>query len=168
MKLRINRPSKPFHIVLVEPEIPQNTGNIARLCAATGSHLHLVGRLGFRTDERAVRRAGLDYWHLVNVTEHADLENCLLAIGCDSPLLFSTKTQNNYLDAPYEPGNVLLFGKETKGLSEKIRASYPDRLYAIPTVEDSVRSLNLANSVSIVLFEALRSTGLLRKKTGES
>lgn len=163
----MKRPKSAFHVVLVEPEIPQNTGNIARLCAATGTHLHLVGKLGFRTDERAVRRAGLDYWHLVEVQEHADFASCLRSIGPITPLLFSTKTKNNYLDAPYEQGGILVFGKETKGLSEDIRNSYPDRLYSIPTVADTVRSLNLANSVSIVLFEALRSTQALRQLAEE-
>ena len=160
----MERPKNPFHVVLIEPEIPQNTGNIARLCAATGTHLHLVGKLGFRTDERAVRRAGLDYWHLVTVKEHPDMETCLRAVGCEIPLLFTTKVENNYLDAPYNAGSVLVFGKETKGLSEEIRNRYPESLYAIPTVENTVRSLNLANSVSIVLYEALRNTGALRRQ----
>ena len=148
-------------MVLVEPEIPQNTGNIARLCAATASKLHLVGPLGFRTDEKSVRRAGLDYWHLVDVQEHVDLDSCLEKLGCKTPLLFTSKDQPCYLDAPYCPGDVLVFGKETKGLSPKIMDAYPESLYAIPTVVDSVRSLNLANAVSVVVYEALRATGIL-------
>lgn len=158
MKLRMNRPSTPFHVVLVQPEIPQNTGNIARLCAATGSHLHLVGKLGFSTDEKAVRRAGLDYWHLVRVEEHPDLDTCLHNIGCSDPMLFTTKHNVCYVDAPYIPGAALVFGSESKGLPAEIVERYGDRRYSIPTVEDSVRSLNLANATSIVLYEALRST----------
>lgn len=163
-KLRMKRPT-PFHIVLVEPEIPQNTGNIARLSAATGTILHLVGKLGFRVDDKAVRRAGLDYWPLVSVNQHLDLDTCLTDIGdAPGPFLLTTKSERCYTDAPYEPGSVLIFGKETKGLSETIRNRYPDRCYAIPTVEESVRSLNLANAVSIVLFEALRVTGALNHR----
>jgi len=162
VKLRTARPEIPFNVVLVEPEIPQNTGNIARLCAATGSPLHLVGELGFRTDEKAVRRAGLDYWSLVEVREHADLESCLGEIGCDEPLLFSTSSEASYLDAPFRPGGALVFGKETKGLAPEIKERYPDRLFAIPTVEGTVRSLNLANAVSVVVYEGLRVTGALR------
>ena len=158
----MKRPDTPLHVVLVEPEIPQNTGNIARLCAATGSTLHLVGKLGFSTDEKAVRRAGLDYWHLVTVKEHPDLSSCLNDIACESPpLLFTTKATRNYLHAPYTPGNALVFGKETKGLPAHIMETYAHRQYSIPTAVDSVRSLNLANSVSIVLYEALRATGAL-------
>jgi tRNA (cytidine/uridine-2'-O-)-methyltransferase len=149
-------------VVLVEPEIPQNTGNIARLCAATGSTLHLVGKLGFSTDEKAVRRAGLDYWHLVTVKEHPDLFSCLEEIGSPNPpLLFTTKSKRNYLHAPYKLGSVLVFGKETKGLPANIMERYSDRQFSIPTVKDSVRSLNLANSVSIAMYEALRCTGAL-------
>lgn len=160
-KLRMNRPSPPFHVVLVEPEIPQNTGNIARLCAATGTLLHLVGPLGFQVDEKAVRRAGLDYWHLVTVRRHETLEACLAEVGCAAPVLLTTKSSRCYTEAPYRPGTALVFGKETKGLSERIMARYEPYLYAIPTAEDSVRSLNLANAVSITLYEALRASGCL-------
>ncbi len=149
-------------MVLVEPEIPQNTGNIARLCAATGSVLHLVGKLGFSTDEKAVRRAGLDYWHLVTVKEHPDFSACLKDIDSpDRPLLFTTKAQKSYLHAPYTMKSVLVFGKETKGLPADIMDRYLDRQFSIPTVKSSVRSLNLANSVSIAMYEALRCTGAL-------
>lgn len=165
MKLRMQKGQAPFHIVLVEPEIPQNTGNIARLCAATGAHLHLVEPLGFRTDEKAVRRAGLDYWHLVRVSQHQNLDRCLDAIGSISPLLFSTKAPRSYLAAPFSPGAALLFGKETKGLGASILEKYTESTFAIPTVEDTVRSLNLANSVSIVLYEALRVSGQLDRLT---
>jgi len=164
-KLRMKRPESPFHVVLVEPEIPQNTGNIARLSAATGTTLHLVGRLGFRVDEKSVRRAGLDYWPLVTVKQHPNLDACLGDIGGDrAPYLLTTKSDRCYIDAAFEPGAVLVFGKETKGLSEVIRDRYPERCFSIPTVEDTVRSLNLSNAVSIVLFEALRQTGALDRR----
>lgn len=162
MKLRMRRPDPAFHMVLVEPEIPQNTGNIARLCAATGAHLHLVGQLGFRVDEHAVRRAGLDYWHLVTVEQHPDLDTCLSRIAGPPPILFTSAGAASYLDAPWVPGAALVFGKETKGLDAALTARYPGRLFAIPTVEGSVRSLNLANAASIALYEALRATGSLR------
>jgi tRNA (cytidine/uridine-2'-O-)-methyltransferase len=164
-KLRMKRPEAPFRIVLVEPEIPQNTGNIARLCAATGTILHLVGKLGFRVDEKAVRRAGLDYWPLVTVKQHPSFDACLADIGpAPGPFLLTTKSERCYTDAPFEAGSVLVFGKETEGLPESIRAPYAASCFSIPTVEDSVRSLNLANAVSIVLFEALRVTGALNRR----
>jgi tRNA (cytidine/uridine-2'-O-)-methyltransferase len=155
----MKRPAKPFHVVLVEPEIPQNTGNIARLSAATGSVLHLVGRLGFSVDEKAVRRAGLDYWPLVTVEQHPDLETCLERIGCPKPVVLTTKSRRLYTEAPYLPGGALVFGKETKGLAPEIMDRYRNCFYSIPTVQNTVRSLNLANAVSIVLYEALRSSG---------
>ena len=164
-KLRMKRPFVPFHVVLVEPEIPQNTGNIARLSAATGTVLHLVGRLGFRVDDKAVRRAGLDYWPLVTVKQHSNLTTCLTDIGgATVPYLLTTKSARCYTEARFEPGAALVFGKETKGLSEAIRNKYPERCFSIPTVEDTVRSLNLSNAVSIVLFEALRQTGALNRR----
>jgi tRNA (cytidine/uridine-2'-O-)-methyltransferase len=169
MKFRIKPPKSPLHVVLIEPEIPQNTGAIARLCAATSSTLHLVGKLGFSIDEKAVRRAGLDYWHLVTVKEHPDLSTCLKEIGsADPPLLFTTKSNHNYVHAPYRLGNALVFGKETKGLPPRIMETYSDRQFSIPTVIDSVRSLNLANAVSIVVYEALRNTGALDETANES
>ncbi len=159
MKLRFGHPGTPFHVVLVEPEIPPNTGNIARLCAATGSPLHLVGKLGFSIDEKAVRRAGLDYWHLVDVVHHPDLDACLEAIRCEAPLIFTSNTTNSFHQAPYRPGQALVFGSETKGLSSEIVDRYQETAYAIPTCSKSVRSLNLANAVSVVVYEALRITG---------
>jgi len=161
----MKRPDASFHVVLVEPEIPQNTGNIARLSAATGATLHLVGKLGFRVDDKAVRRAGLDYWPLVTVRQHPDLKSCLDYIGGGRlPFLITTKSNRCYTDAPFEPGDVLVFGKETKGLPEAVRYQYANQCFSIPTVKNSVRSLNLANAVSIVLFEALRKTGALNRR----
>ena len=151
-------------MVLVEPEIPPNTGNVARLCAATGSPLHLVGRLGFRIDEHAVRRAGVDYWHLVDVRQHVDFAHFLHAFGAASPSgklhLFSATAERSYIDAGFAPGDALVFGRESTGLPEPILDAHADRVLGIPTI-GRVRSLNLANAVGIALYEALRSTGAL-------
>ena len=155
-----------FNIVLVEPEIPPNTGNVARLGAATGSPLHLVGRLGFRIDEQSVRRAGVDYWHLVDVRTHVDFAHFLHAFEKESPTgklhLFSAVTARSYVDAFFEPGDALIFGKESIGLPDELLERYPDRVVGIPTL-GPVRSLNLANAVGIALFEALRQSGVFAK-----
>jgi tRNA (cytidine/uridine-2'-O-)-methyltransferase len=150
----------PFHIVLVEPEIPQNTGNIGRLAAATQSKLHLVGRLGFRIDEHSVRRAGLDYWHLVELAQHANLAHFQHRHPAARLCLFSAVATKSYLDAAFKPGDALVFGKESTGLDPDLLAERPDDTFAIPTL-GPVRSLNLANAVSIVLYEALRQVGAL-------
>jgi tRNA (cytidine/uridine-2'-O-)-methyltransferase len=147
-----------LRVVLVEPEIPQNTGNIARLCAATGSSLHLVGALGFRVDDRSVRRAGLDYWHLVDVHRHLDLAHFQHAFPDARLFLFSARSARSYLDADVAPGDALVFGRESVGLSPELLGDHADRLYAIPTLGE-VRSLNLSNAASIVLYEALRGCG---------
>jgi len=163
-RLRARPQSAPFHVVLVEPEIPPNTGNVARLCAATGSPLHLVGTLGFRIDEHSVRRAGVDYWHLVDVRQHVDFAHFLHAFGKTSPdgklHLFSALADKSYTRAAFAPGDALVFGRESVGLPEELIAQHPDRAVAIPTL-GAVRSLNLANAVGIALFEALRSSGSL-------
>ena len=153
-----------MHVVLVEPEIPPNTGNIARLTAATASKLHLVGKLGFRIDEHAVRRAGVDYWHLVDLRQHLDFEHFLHAFAEESPTgklhLFSAIATKSYLTADYAPGDALVFGKESVGLSEELVTRFADRTVGIPTL-GAVRSLNLANAAGIALFEALRQVGAL-------
>ena len=159
-RLRAPPLESPFHIVLVEPEIPQNTGNIARLAAATQSRLHLVGRLGFRIDEHAVRRAGLDYWHLVDLHTHLDLAHFRHKFPEPRLRLFSAVAEKSYLDADLRPGDALIFGKESTGLDPDLLAKHPDETFGIPTL-GAVRSLNLANAVSIVLYEALRKTGAL-------
>ena len=163
-RLRAAPLSPPLHVVLVEPEIPPNTGNVARLCAATASPMHLVGTLGFRIDERSVRRAGVDYWHLVDVRRHVDFEHFLHAWGKEAPggrlHLFSAVSPRSFLDAGYAPGDALVFGRESVGLSEELLARFPDRAVGIPTL-GAVRSLNLANAVGIALYEALRSLGAL-------
>ena len=161
MRLRMKAPSPGFHVILVNPEIPQNTGNIARLCAATGSTLHLVGEIGFSTDEKAVRRAGLDYWHLVKVMKHPDLDSCLEETGLSEPLLFTTGSGKKYTDAPFEKGCALVFGAESVGLPGEIHQQFAHRSYGIPTRSASVRSLNLANATAIVLYRALEVTGAL-------
>lgn len=164
LRLRATGAKLPFHIVLVEPEIPPNTGSIARLCGATGSVLHLVGRLGFRIDEHSVRRAGVDYWHLVDVRRHLDFAHFLHAFQAESPggklHLFSAVAEKSYLAAAYAPGDALVFGRESVGLSEELLAAHSDRVIGIPTL-GAVRSLNLANAVGIALFEAHRCTGAL-------
>jgi len=151
--------------VLVEPEIPPNTGNVARLCAATRAPLHLVGKLGFRIDEHAVRRAGVDYWHLVDVRQHETLAAALAAIGAEQGTpprawLLTAHAEQSYLDVPFQAGDVLVFGKESVGLAPELIAAYPGRSVGIPTL-GAVRSHNLANAVAIVVYEALRQTGQL-------
>jgi tRNA (cytidine/uridine-2'-O-)-methyltransferase len=147
-------------VVLVEPEIPPNTGNIARLCAATGSVLHLVGTLGFRIDQKSVRRAGIDYWHLVQVERHLDLEHFRNALPDARWILFSASAEQSYLDAGFRPGDALIFGKESVGLPDALLEQHRESVFGIPT-SGPVRSLNLANAVSVVLYEALRQAGAL-------
>jgi tRNA (cytidine/uridine-2'-O-)-methyltransferase len=151
-------------VVLVEPEIPPNTGNIARLTAATRSPLHLVGKLGFRIDEHAVRRAGVDYWHLVDVRQHEDFSAFLRAFYTESPEgrlhLFSAIAPRSYLEAQFRPGDALVFGRESVGLPEELLRAHADRVVGIPTL-GAVRSLNIANAAGIALYEAHRSVGAL-------
>ena len=149
-------PDPPFSVVLVEPEIPQNTGNIARLCAATGSPLHLVGPLGFQTHDRALRRAGVDYWDAVQVSREVNFAQYLEERQPPRFFLFSTAGERSFFDVEYQPGDAFVFGSEGKGLPDALLAAYPDRVLQIPMKTERVRSLNLANSVSIVLYEALR------------
>lgn len=156
--------SPPLHIVLVEPEIPPNTGNIARLTAATQSPLHLVGKLGFRIDDASVRRAGVDYWNLVDVRTHVDFAHFMHAFQRESPTgkihLFTAYGAKNYVKAQFAPGDALVFGRESNGLPTEILEKYPDRWIGIPTL-GMVRSLNLANAAGIALYEALRQIGAL-------
>lgn len=150
-----------LRVALVEPEIPQNTGNIARLCAATFTPLHVVGVTGFRLDDRAVRRAGLDYWPEVTLHRHRDLEALHAAIPEARFLYFTTKAARSYTDWQYASEDCLVFGCETRGLSEELLRPNWDRCLTIPMLNSNVRSLNLANAVSIVLYEALRQIGKL-------
>lgn len=146
-----------FHIVFVEPEIPPNTGNIARTCAATDSVLHLVRPLGFDIDSKAVRRAGLDYWHFVKLEVHDSLEEFLKKHMDKRMFLATTKGGKRYTDVKYEDGDMILFGRETQGLPKGFVEKNKDFAIRIPMSENTrLRSLNLANSANIILFEALR------------
>ncbi len=151
-------PSEPvsMQVVLVEPEIPPNTGSIARLCGATDSVLHLVHPLGFSTDDRHLKRAGLDYWPHVRIRHWPSLDAFLDAQDEEKLFLFTTKTARPFWQASFSPGDFLVFGKETRGLPEEILALYHDRCYTIPMENPHIRSLNLAMSAGIVLYEALR------------
>jgi tRNA (cytidine/uridine-2'-O-)-methyltransferase len=167
-RLRAPAPARPFHVLLVEPEIPPNTGNVARLCAATGCPLHLVGPLGFRIDEHAVRRAGLDYWHLVELHQHrsfaeAELNLAAARLERTAPRthLFSGKARRSYVDVDFQPGDVLVFGRESVGLPPELLAAREEDTVGIPLL-GPVRSHNLANAVAIALYEALRQIGALR------
>jgi len=153
--------SAPFHIVLIEPEIPPNTGNIARLCAATGTILHLVGKLGFSIDDKHLRRAGLDYWHAVSLQRWDSLEQLLAANPLARCWLTSKKAERSYVAADFQPGDLLIFGKETAGLPEALLQAHPDRTIRIPIFSSEVRSLNLSTAAGIVLYEALRQNGRL-------
>ena len=144
-----------LNIVLVEPEIPQNCGNIARTCAATGCRLHLIRPLGFDISERAVSRAGLDYWHMVEVIDYKDLDDFFRRNRVEQMWCLSTKAPRCYTEARFEDGCYLFFGKETKGLPESFLEEHRDQCVRIPMRSDA-RSLNLSNAVAITVFEALR------------
>ncbi|HIX09692.1 MAG TPA: tRNA (cytidine(34)-2'-O)-methyltransferase [Firmicutes bacterium] len=144
-----------FHVVLVEPEIPQNAGNIARTCAATGCVLHLVRPLGFEISDRYLKRAGLDYWHLVDVRVHDDLAAFLAEYPMARMHLFTTKARKTYTQADYRAGDFLVFGKETRGLEEEFLLAHAEACVRIPMREEA-RSLNLSNSVAVAVYEGLR------------
>lgn len=152
-----------FNIVLVEPEIPQNTGNIARTCAATGARLHIVYPIPFDISEKAVKRAGLDYWHLVDVICYDNLEDFLTKTKGGRYFYATTKAPNRYTDVQFQDNDYILFGKETKGLPEDLLHEHREECIRIPMI-DEARSLNLSNSVAIVLYEALRQTDFLHLK----
>lgn len=149
-----------FNIVLVEPEIPQNTGNIARTCAATGSRLHIVKPMGFEIDDKKLKRAGLDYWHLLGVVYYEDLEDFFYKNTGGRFFYATTKGLNTYADAKFQDGDYILFGKETKGLPEDLLYKNREQCIRIPMI-DEARSLNLSNSVAVVVYEALRQNGFL-------
>ncbi|PLX44046.1 MAG: tRNA (uridine(34)/cytosine(34)/5-carboxymethylaminomethyluridine(34)-2'-O)-methyltransferase TrmL [Deltaproteobacteria bacterium] len=144
-----------LHVILVNPRIPPNTGNIARLCAATGTTLHLVHPLGFDTDDKSLRRAGLDYWEHVDVLHHDSFDDAIEKSGDGPILLFSAKAEKNYTHGDYKPGARLVFGAETTGLPEEVKSLYPESLYLIP-IWGKVRSLNLSTAVGIALYEGYR------------
>lgn len=149
-------PDVPLHIVLVEPEIPPNTGNVARLCAATGAALHLVEPLGFAIDDRSLKRAGLDYWERMHVVVHRDLDAFLQTPIARRMWLLSTRAQARYDRAPYSYGDALVFGRETKGLPQSLLDRFADRTLRIPMREGAVRSINLSTAVGVVAFAALQ------------
>lgn len=145
-----------LNIVLVEPEIPQNTGNIARTCAATGARLHIIEPMGFKIDNKKLKRAGLDYWHLLDITYYKNLED-FFSKNNGSYFYFSTKAKHRYSDVEYPDSSYLFFGKETKGLPEDLLYNNPESCVRIPMINDSsARSLNLSNSVAIAAYEVLR------------
>ena len=145
-----------LHVALWEPEIPPNTGNVARLCAATGARLHLIGRLGFRLDDRSLRRAGIDYWDAVDVMRHLTFEEFEQAVAPARIWLVETPSERPYTRAKFADGDCLLFGGESKGLPPSVRKKYAETLVGIPMPTGKVRSLNLATAVGVVLYEALR------------
>jgi tRNA (cytidine/uridine-2'-O-)-methyltransferase len=149
-----------FHIVLVEPEIPPNTGSIARLCGATDSVLHLVHPLGFSTSDKHLKRAGLDYWEHVDIVHWENLDAFLRAQDERKLFFFTTKVKRSYIEASFQPGDCLIFGRETKGLPEEILSLYYDRCYTVPMKNTNIRSLNLAMTAGIVLYEAIRQISL--------
>jgi tRNA (cytidine/uridine-2'-O-)-methyltransferase len=149
-------PDSALHIVLVEPEIPPNTGSIARLCGATDTVLDLVHPLGFQVDDKHLKRAGLDYWPQVRINHWENFETFLSRQDERRLFFLTTKTTRSYTEAQFGPGDMLIFGKETKGLPEDILTLYSDRCLTIPMSNPHIRSLNLAMSAGIVLYEALR------------
>lgn len=154
--MNINSSNGLFNIVLVQPEIPPNTGSIARLCGATNCTLHLVHPLGFSTDDKHLKRAGLDYWEFVEVIHWHSLEEFLEHQNERKLYFFTTKTTRPYTSAAFSKGDYLIFGKETKGLPEYILQHYHDRCYTLPMANPHIRSLNLAMTAGIVVYEAIR------------
>jgi len=152
-----------LQIVLVEPRIPPNTGNIARLCAALRMPLHLVGELGFQLTDRYLKRAGLDYWEYVEVHVHPDIEEFFSTRPAKTLHFFSKASPRSYLEASYREGDCLVFGSETTGLPDQLREKYPERFVSIPMFDSRVRSLNLANAVAVAAYEAFRQTGALSR-----
>ncbi len=153
-----------FNIVLVEPEIPQNTGNIARTCAATGSRLHLVRPLGFEIDDKKLKRAGLDYWHLLDITFYDDINDFFEKNKGGNFYFASTKSLNRHSDVKFKDDDYILFGKETKGLDEALLLKNKEKCIRIPMI-NGARSLNLSNSVAIVIYEALRQNNYFDLET---
>ena len=147
-----------IHVVLLEPEIPPNTGNVARLCAATNSQLHVVGVTGFRMDDRTLKRAGLDYWEEVVLHRHLDMDDLYSKFPGARFFYLTTKAERPYTDVSFRDGDLLVFGPETRGLPESLLDANRESCLTIPMANPRVRSLNLATSVGIVLYEAIRQT----------
>lgn len=148
--------NKKFNVVLVRPEIPQNTGNIGRICVSTGSSLHLIKPLGFSLDDKYVRRAGMDYWKHLDLNVHEDWNAFINFTGKDNLYFFSTKGEKSYWDCPMEGTPYVIFGNESSGLPKEFYKEYADNLYQIPMPGEFCRSMNLANSVALVVYEGLR------------
>ena len=153
-----------LNIVLVEPEIPQNTGNIARTCAATGARLHIVEPMGFKPDDKQLKRAGLDYWYLLDITYYKNLDDFFEKNKGGEFYFFTTKGRTVYSDVNYPDNAYIFFGKETKGLPESLLKKYYDQCVRLPMM-DETRSLNLSNSAAIVLYEALRQNKFVGMET---
>ncbi len=149
-----------FNVVLIEPEIPPNTGSIARLCGATDCTLHLVKPLGFSTDNKHLKRAGLDYWQYVDIVYWENIDAFLAAQDEERLYFLTKKVDRSYTEAAFKSGDFLIFGKETAGLPQEILQYYRDRCYTIPMSNPNIRSLNLATAAGIVLYEALRQQSL--------
>ncbi|MGE0789634.1 MAG: tRNA (cytidine(34)-2'-O)-methyltransferase [Sandaracinaceae bacterium] len=160
-KLRFSPLAVPIHVVLVEPEIPPNTGAIARTCVATGTPLHLVGELGFDLSEHRVRRAGLDYWPKLTLHRHETFEACEAAIPRSRMVLFSANADRGFLDFDPSPGDALVFGRESVGLPRGLIEAHRPNVVAIPTTGE-VRSLNLSNAVAIAVYDWLRRLDAFR------
>lgn len=154
-----------FHVALYEPEIPPNTGNIARLCAATNTPLHIVGVTGFRMDDRTLRRSGLDYWDEVTLHRHVDLDELYSALPSSRFIYLTTKADLSYTDWTFAAGDCLVFGPETRGLPQALLDANGDRCLTIPMPNRRVRSINLATSVGIVLYEAIRQSFVAEART---
>lgn len=153
-----------MHIALFEPEIPPNTGNIARLCAATRTDLHIVGVTGFKMDDRTLKRAGLDYWAEVTLHRHIDLDGLFAALPRSRFFFLTTKAERPYSELRFEPTDCLVFGPETRGLPAELLRKNAENCLTIPMSNPAVRSLNLATSVAIVLYEALRQQSFTRDR----
>ena len=149
-----------LHVVLIEPEIPSNTGSIGRACLATGTTLHLVDPLGFEITDARLKRAGLDYWQHLKVLRHESAQHFFASIPENAPkVFFSKKAENIYFDHSFEEGSYLIFGKETAGLPEDLLKTFAKNVYRIPQYDDRVRSLNLSNAVTLAIYEAIRQLG---------
>lgn len=153
-----------FNIVMVEPEIPQNTGNVARTCSVTGARLHLVGPMGFEIDDKKLKRAGLDYWHTLDITMYDSIDEFFSKNQGGNFYFASTKSLNRYCDVRFKDGDYILFGKETKGLDEELLKRNKEKCIRIPMGHNQ-RSLNLSNSVAIILYEALRQNDFFGLET---
>ncbi len=162
MRLHFEPLEKPFNVVLVEPEIPLNTGSIARLCAATGSNLIIIGKTGFSLKSSELKRAGVDYWQHVKFMRYQSIDDYIRDYPDSHLYLFSSRAKIPYIDCNFQSGDSLVFGKESTGLSDEILNRFKERLYAIPTVS-GIRSLNLSNAVSIVLYEALKKNDAFKR-----